>query len=157
MKTSPLPGRLVIWALAFSLGLLADLTPAGEPEDLPVLEAGLRAAETTFAQTMADRDLAAFSSHLAEETVFFGRDTILRGRPAVVAAWARHFEHAAAPFSWKPEVVAVLNSGELGMTSGPVYDPGGRRIGTFNSVWRRTNVGVWEIVFDRGCPPCSNP
>jgi len=116
------------------------------------LETELRAAETAFARTMADRDLEAFKSFLAEETVFFSGNQTLRGPDEVAAAWARFFEGEAAPFSWGPEAVAVLESGTLGFSSGPVLSPEGERIGTFNSVWRRLGEGKWEIVFDRGCP-----
>jgi hypothetical protein len=49
-------------------------------------------------------------------------------------------------------VVSVLDSGSLGLTSGPVFDPEGNQIGTFNSIWRLNADGVWKIVFDRGCP-----
>jgi ketosteroid isomerase-like protein len=112
----------------------------------------VQAAESSFASTMAHRDLAAFTSYLAEETVFFGRRGALRGKDAVVADWTRFFDGPAAPFSWRPEVVEVLDSGTLGLTSGPVFDPDGKRIGTFNSVWRREADGRWKIVFDKGCP-----
>jgi ketosteroid isomerase-like protein len=117
----------------------------------------LRATEEAFAKTMADRDHAAFVSFLAEEAVFFGRRSELRGRDAVAAAWKPLFEGAAAPFSWQPEVATVLDSGTLGLTAGPVFAPDGKRIGTFNSVWRRTSDGSWKIVFDRGCPDCECP
>jgi len=127
---------------------------AGEKPDLSKLHDELRAAETAFAKTMADRDHAAFAAFLAEETVFFGRAEI-RGKQAVAEAWARFYEGADAPFSWQPEWAAVLDSGNLGFTSGPVFDPAGKRIGTFNSVWRREADGSWKIVFDRGCPPCA--
>jgi len=112
----------------------------------------LGAVETAFAATMANRDLDAFSSFLDEETVFFAGPTELRGAAAVTAAWAPFFEGEAAPFSWEPEAVSVLDSGSLGLTSGPVFDPEGNRIGTFNSIWRLDAEGVWKIVFDRGCP-----
>ena len=121
------------------------------------LAAQLRAAEEAFAKTMADRDHQAFVSFLAEEAVFFGRNGELRGRDAVAAAWKPLFEGAAAPFSWQPEVAAVLDSGSLGLTSGPVFAPDGKRIGTFNSVWRSSPDGSWKIVFDRGCPDCECP
>jgi hypothetical protein len=49
----------------------------------------------------------------------------------------------------------VLDSGRLGITSGPVWDPSHNRIGTFNSVWRREDDGRWRIIFDIGCPPCA--
>ena len=115
----------------------------------------VRKAESGFARSMADRDYAAFASFLAPEAVFFGGQGVLRGKEAVAAGWKAFFEKPQAPFSWAPAEVEVLDSGTLGMTSGPVYDPGGQRIGTFNSVWRRAKDGTWKIVFDKGCPPCD--
>jgi ketosteroid isomerase-like protein len=113
---------------------------------------GLGAVESAFAATMADRDLEAFVGFLDAETVFFSGPTELRGAEAVKKAWAPFFEGEAAPFSWRPEMASVLDSGSLGLTSGPVFDPEGNRIGTFNSIWRLNTDGVWKIVFDRGCP-----
>ena len=78
-------------------------------------------------------------------------------KAAVVAGWAPYFEGPRAPFSWAPEQVEVLGSGSLALSSGPVRDPEGRRIGTYNSVWRRESDGRWRIVFDKGCPPCDSP
>jgi ketosteroid isomerase-like protein len=101
---------------------------------------------------MADRDLEAFVGFLDAETVFFAGPTELRGAEAVKEAWVPFFEGEAAPFSWRPEVASVLDSGSLGLTSGPVFDPEGNRIGTLNSIWRLNADGVWKIVFDRGCP-----
>ena len=75
----------------------------------------------------------------------------------MAAAWKPLFEGPDAPFSWAPDAVAVLDSGRLGLNSGAVRDPQGKAIGTFNSVWRRLPGGGWEIVFDRGCPPCGGP
>jgi ketosteroid isomerase-like protein len=115
----------------------------------------VRAAETAFAKSMADRNPAAFAALIADEAVFFGGKGVNRGKPAVVADWTRFFNDAAAPFSWSPAEVEVLASGNLGFTSGPVLDPKGNRIGTFNSVWQRQSDGTWKIVFDKGCPPCE--
>jgi ketosteroid isomerase-like protein len=115
----------------------------------------VRAAETAFAQSMADRNAANFAALIADEAVFFGGKGVLRGKAAVVADWKRFFDGPSAPFSWKPAEVEVLTSGTLGYTSGPVYDPKGARIGTFNSVWQRQPDGAWKIIFDKGCPPCE--
>ena len=35
--------------------------------------------------------------------------------------------------------------------TGPVFDPHGRCIGRFTSIWRREAAG-WRIVFDKGGP-----
>ncbi len=133
-----------------SMAALAAI--ADDTTSIADLEEEVRATETAFARSMADRDLAAFTNFLDEETVFFNGDTGLRGRDAVGAAWSGYFEGEHAPFSWAPEAVAVLESGTLGLSSGPVLDPEGNRIGTFNSVWRRNADGEWKVVFDRGCP-----
>jgi len=120
------------------------------------LASEVRAAELAFAATMAERDLEAFVSHLSSEAVFFtGR--VLRGAKEIAAAWSPFFEGAMAPFSWEPEQVEVLDSGTLALSSGPVHDPEGNRIGTFNSVWRLDSDGRWRVVFDKGCPPCDCP
>jgi len=116
--------------------------------------ADVKAAETAFAATMADRDVEAFGSFVAEEAVFF-TGQVLRGAPAILDAWSKYFEGEEAPFSWAPESVEVLDSGTLALSSGPVLDPEGNRIGTFNSVWRLEPDGRWRVVFDKGCPPCD--
>jgi len=115
----------------------------------------VRKTETAFAKTMADRDHAAFVRFLADDTVWLGR-TVLRGRQQVADAWKRLYEGKEAPFSWEPERVEVNDSGTLGISTGPVRDPGGKRVGTYNSIWRRGPDG-WKIIFDDGCPPCDCP
>jgi len=137
------------------VAVLAAATGAAAQETAELAEQ-VRATEVAFARTMTDRDLAAFTAFLADDTVFFGSGNArLRGKAAVAAAWARYFEGPAAPFSWSPEAVEVLESGGLAFSSGAVRGPAGERTGTFNSVWRRERDGRWRIVFDRGCPPCE--
>src|SRR4051812_21375619 len=76
------------------------------------------ATERAFAKTMADRDLKAFGSFIPEDTVFFAGAKPLRGKEEVLAFWARFYSQPKAPFSWEPKVVEVLDSGELGLSSG---------------------------------------
>jgi len=147
---------LVAAALILTLGLPGAVI-AGENLGEGELATDLRATEEAFARTMADRDHRAFVSFLAEDTVFFGRLGEIRGREAVAAAWRPLYEGPEAPFSWQPESATVLDSGTLGLTSGPIFAPDGSRIGTFNSVWRREPDGTWKVVFDRGCPACECP
>jgi ketosteroid isomerase-like protein len=140
---------LLISSLAV-VPVLADTTP-----DTAKLQDELRATETAFAKTMADRDHAAFATFIADEAVFFGRKE-LRGKPAIVEAWKSLYEGKEAPFSWRPETVSVLDSGTLGLSSGPVLGPDGKQTGTYSSIWRRKADGKWEIIFDKGCPYCAD-
>ena len=144
--------KLFIACTAFAL--TTSFVPSGAQQDVSALAVQVSAVERAFAKTMADRDHAAFVSFLAEETVFMPDGQALRGKPAVAAAWKRFYEGPQAPFSWEPDRVEVLDSGALAMSSGPVRDPQGNRVGAFNSVWRR-EAGGWKIVFDKGCPRCE--
>jgi ketosteroid isomerase-like protein len=157
--TSPLGGEemsscsrvLRSWGAAILVSAAPLVWGDAPPASPETASDELRAVETAFADTMAARDHEAFVAFLDEEAVFFNGDKELRGRRAVADAWAPYFDGEKAPFAWRPEVVSVLSSGGLGLTSGPVLDPEGNRIGTFNSIWRRTTDGSWKIVFDRGC------
>jgi ketosteroid isomerase-like protein len=104
---------------------------------------------------MANRDHDAFVTFLSEETVFFSGDSELRGREAVAALWKEYFTEAEAPFSWEPETVAVLDSGKLALSTGPVRDPAGQQVAIFTSIWRQEAPGVWRIVFDKGARYCE--
>jgi ketosteroid isomerase-like protein len=138
------------------LALLASPTVArSQAQSRPALAHQVFAAESAFARTLAARDSQAFATFVAPDAIFISRGGALHGRAAVAAGWQSYFEGPAAPFSWAPEVVEVLESGTLALSSGPVRDPGGRQIGTFNSIWRRDSDGQWRVVFDKGCPACE--
>jgi len=143
-------------AIRLVLALAACAPSLAAAESLDALAAKVRARETAFAKTMADRDHAAFATFVSEEAVFSGR-TVLRGREAVAAGWKPYFEGARAPFSWAPDRVEVLSSGTLALSTGPVFDPEGKRSGTFTSTWRLEKDGEWRVVLDSGCPPCKCP
>ena len=119
------------------------------------LQEQVRKTETAFAKTMADRDPKAFAGFLAAETIFMSGGRATRGAQQVIERWKGFFAGPQAPFSWEPEFVEVLDSGTLALSSGPVRDPSGKRVGTFNSVWRREKSGEWKIVLDNGCPACN--
>lgn len=51
---------------------------------------------------------------------------------------------------WHPDVVEVLDSGELALSSGPVRLASGAEAGRFNSIWRKDADGQWRVVFDKG-------
>jgi ketosteroid isomerase-like protein len=136
---------------------LIGVGPASLPTqaNLATLADQVRDTERAFAKTMADRDHAAFISFLSDEAVFMSEGEALRGKAAIASGWKRFDDGPRAPFSWDPDRVEVLDSGALALSSGPVRDPNGKRVGTFNSIWRREPGGAWKIVFDKGCPPCD--
>ena len=148
-------GRRVgpVGRIAVAFGVATGSAAAGTNDEL---REQVRQAETAFAKTMADRDHAAFVRFLADDTIWLGRG-VMRGKTAVAEGWKRYYEGKEAPFSWEPERVEVNDSGTLGISTGPVRDPAGKRIGTFNSIWRRGADGTWTIIFDNGCPPCDCP
>lgn len=130
---------------------VAGASPGHAAPANATLQETVRRTEQAFAKTMADRDHVAFQSFLAEETIFWGAKGPTRGKAAVAASWKRLYEGKEAPFSWSPETVEVLDSGTLALSSGPVLDAAGKRVGTFNSVWRLEKDGKWRVIFDKGC------
>ena len=120
--------------------------------DTAKLAQEVRATEIAFAKAFADRKLDDFIAFVSDDAVFVGNN-VSRGKAGVRDAWKKMFE-GAAPFSWQPDKVEVTASGVLGLSSGPVFDPSGKRFGTFNSTWRLEN-GKWRIVLDIGCPSCE--
>ena len=146
-------GRL---AMVLAMTLVAALSGSVRTQvNVETLAARVRETERAFAQTMADRNHDAFISFLADDAVFLGPKTTLRGKQAVAEGWKRFYDGSPPPFSWEPERVEVLDSGTLAVSTGPVRDSQGKRIGTFNSVWRREPGGSWKVVLDSGCPPCE--
>jgi ketosteroid isomerase-like protein len=156
----PTPSRSHSMTRAVLVSLAAALLPATLPAQAPpaaltALTRQVFVAESSFAATMAQRDSVAFARFVATDAVFFGEKTVQRGKAAVVQGWSRFFAGPDAPFSWRPEKVEVLDSGGLALSTGPVLDPQGHQIGTFNSIWRRESDGTWRVVFDKGCPVCN--
>ena len=142
---------------AACLGLFMACSAVAQQPDLAMLSQQVEDTERAFAKTMADRDVAAFASFLSPETVFFSGLTPLRGKQRVTEAWKTYFDGPEAPFSWEPEVVAVLESGTLALSSGPVRDAAGNRVATFSSIWRLEADGEWRIIFDKGSRDCPAP
>lgn len=145
---------LLLRAVVLAGGLAAGAGTLRAADSNTALVEQVRAAETAFARSMAERDLKAFGSFVAVDAVFIGAD-VLRGRDAVVAGWQRYFDGATAPFSWSPQQVEVLAGGTLAFSTGPVLNTQGERIGTFKSTWRRDRDGHWRVAIDSGCPACN--
>jgi ketosteroid isomerase-like protein len=118
--------------------------------DVVEVAAEVEAREIAFAATMADRDLESFLTFLSPEAIFFNGGELLRGPDEILQAWGPLFDGPTAPFSWHPDMVEVLESGGLALSSGPVVGATGEEIGRFNSIWRKDQDKQWRIVFDKG-------
>lgn len=129
--------------------------PPPQRVDMTTLTKQVGDAERGFAKTMADRNFAAFQSFLSDEAVFFVGPNPLRGKAVVAENWKKFYEKPDAPFSWAPEIVQVVDSGTLALTTGPVKDPSGKHFANFQSIWRQESPGVWKIVFDKGERICD--
>ncbi len=144
------------WLVSLILVVLVTVAVMAETQGDEIdLEEQVAAVERAFAQSMADRDHAAFVSFLSDEAVFVSGTKTRRGRKAVAAHWQAYFEGVEAPFSWEPKTVSVLDSGTLALSTGPVWNAAGRRTSTYTSIWRQEEPGVWRIIFDQGNKCCA--
>jgi ketosteroid isomerase-like protein len=139
-------------ALVVLLAAVAGCAPTPSALDARSAADEVTRVERAFAKSMADRDLEAFMALVSADAVFFSGPTPLHGKAEVREWWARYFEGAEAPFSWDPDAVEALASGDLALSTGPVRDPSGKAVARYLSIWRREPPGVWRIVFDRGGP-----
>jgi ketosteroid isomerase-like protein len=146
-----------ISCLITALSVVSACATGGPPQRASVVgaEEAVRSIELAFAKTMADRDFDAFVSHLSRDAVFFDDRKIQHGAAEVSAAWKPLFSDAKAPFSWAPDHVEVLASGDLALSTGPVI-VNDQVVGRFNSIWRLEAPHTWRIVFDKGEPVCAN-
>lgn len=120
----------------------------------PTAQQQVFATETAFAKSMADRDFSVFVRFLSRDAVFFSSSGVERGVTQIAEAWQPLFKDKLAPFSWAPDAVEVLPSGDLALSTGVVV-VNGKIVGRFNSVWRREGPKTWRIVFDKGERVCT--
>lgn len=144
----------VILLTVMLLGSVCSGVLAKPPE---ATQESLKASETAFAKTMADRDFKAFASFVDENAVFINGGNPLRGKPAVLAHWEKFFKEPQAPFAWKPVIGEVSVANGLGYTEGPVTDANGKVVTTFFTTWKVQPDGSWRVVFDNGHDVCNCP
>ncbi len=147
------PALLACTLSLFALDTFAATLPT--EADLMAAAAEVRATETAFAKTMADRKFDRFGEFVADDAVFNGR-TMQIGRAAVMQAWKMFFDSPKAPFSWAPDATAPTADGRHAISTGLVHDKDGKLTGRYTSIWRKDPDGHWRIVADQGvgvdCP-----
>jgi ketosteroid isomerase-like protein len=127
-----------------------------EKPHTPTVKEQVLAAELAFAKTFSDRDFSAFARFLSRDAIFFSQSGVERGPAQIAAVWEPLFKDNVAPFSWTPDAVEVLGSGDLALSTGVVL-VGGKVVGRFNSVWRLEAGHTWRVVFDKGEQICATP
>jgi len=139
--------------------ILTELACAPGPSDTAIFEQEVRQAEIDFDRAAADGDVDRFADLVAEDAVFFGA-TKLEGREAVVAAWQPFLaKNPALSLRWSPTDIEVSSSGDLGVSRGgyrltQIAEDGSVSVGvgTFVTVWKRSEDGKWRAILDIGTP-----
>src|SRR5471032_505652 len=149
--------RPALLACALTLSALdAFAAPLPSQADLAAIVTEVKAAETAFAKTMADRRLDQFTDFVAEDAVFVGGAMTI-GRASVVEKWSAFFKGAQAPFSWSPDAAAVAADGRTAVSTGLARAPDGKIISRFTSIWRKDADGHWRVIADQGVDACECP
>jgi ketosteroid isomerase-like protein len=136
--------------------LTGHAAPLPTAPELAAIANDVKAAETAFAKTMADRRIDRFGDYVAADAVFNG-STMQVGHAAVIAAWSAFFKGPQAPFSWAPDAVAVAADGRTAVSTGPVRTPDGKMVSRFTSIWRKDADGRWRVIADQGVDACECP
>src|SRR5205085_2155532 len=106
---------LIVLPAVILLGAAAPDAPSGAGPDA----ASLRAAENAFAPSVREQNRGQCGAAVADDAIFVSGNEVLRGKAAIVEAWAGLFAPEAPPMDWHPEVAEVQSGGALGMTRGP--------------------------------------
>src|SRR4051794_4400500 len=123
----------------FASLLLCTLSAAtAAAHDLARLADEVRATEIAFARSLAERDVKKFVSMIAPDSIWLA-DKPLRGPDEILTRWQKFFD-GPQPFTWSPETVEVQAGGKLALSTGPVINAEGKRIGTYTSIWRRESA-----------------
>lgn len=115
----------------------------------------VRNVEIAFAKAFADQNAAKFFSYVADDATFLAARVTLVGKSEIVRRWTPFFSEKVAPFTWHPERVYVNAAGNIGLSTGPVFDKDGNQAGIYSSIWQKNANGEWKILFDG--PGSSSP
>jgi ketosteroid isomerase-like protein len=148
---------------ALPLALLATACAATPPPaSSEALRASLTQAELDFAAATAARGVDGWVNAFAPDGMSLdAKGTVVRGHAAIREAMTPVL--AKVKIVWKPTVVDVAPSGEMGFTYG-LYQvlapdaagkPSVASHGAYMTVWRRQADGSWKVVADMGSKDTS--
>ena len=145
------------YCLIVTASLLAAATAAADLAD------DVRCREIGFSQSVENQDIHAFRSFIDADARFVGAG-VLRGVDQIAEGWSVFFKPGLPTITWRPQIVEVLEDGNLALSRGlylsTAANADGDTVeswGTFNSIWRLNDDGVWRVVFDAGSPANGDP
>jgi ketosteroid isomerase-like protein len=117
--------------------------------------AELLKADRDFFAAVKARKLEGWMEFMSEETTLF-RDKPYTGLQAIRANVAGDFNDPTFSLTWDPETAVLLESGQMGYTSGhyvvsgtdngKAYKSGGQYI----TIWKKQKDGSWKVLWDGG-------
>ncbi len=120
-------------------------------------EAAIVTADENFNKAVAEKNRATFLSFIADNAVFVGEESEMRGRDAIMKGWDAFFQKDGPTLEWQPTGAEVLVGGDVGHTVGRwvrrARGADGRTVqttGQYLTVWRKQRDGVWKVVYDIG-------
>ena len=145
------------YRLIVAASLLAAATAAADLAD------DVRCREIGFSQSVENQDIDAFRSFIDADARFVGSG-VLRGIDQIAEGWSVFFKPGLPTIKWRPQIVEVLEDGNLALSRGlyisTAANADGDTVeswGTFNSIWRLNDDGAWRVVFDAGSPANGDP
>ncbi|HEY4303438.1 MAG TPA: DUF4440 domain-containing protein [Gemmatimonadaceae bacterium] len=133
------------------------------PKPLAEARTSLRSADSSFSDLSYRMGTGyAFSNTVAEDGVIFGAPDLRIGPRAIREGFALQTESSS--LTWKPELVEIAVSRDIGYTIGEYVSTGRgpsgaavQRFGKYLTVWRRQRDGHWLFVADGGNPSPTPP
>ena len=123
----------------------------------------VRCREVGFSKSAEARDAVSFKSFIDFDARFVG-NSVSRGPSSITEAWSVFLTNGGPAIKWRPQFVELLEDESLALTRGPyrmiTTDENGvetEHWGTFNSIWRLNDDGVWRVVFDAGNAAAEAP
>jgi ketosteroid isomerase-like protein len=120
----------------------------------------IKQADRDFAAAFGARDVARFTTFLADEVRFSsGAGTWLEGKAAVVERWGGMMKNPNLTLTWEPRLATVSPDGKLGYTSGRSEwklkkEDGTTAVshGMYVTIWQKEKDGRWRVILDIGQP-----
>lgn len=146
--------KLAIWAFMI-LSLTLSCKKGKDLDSIEKARAEIRNAEIAFAKLAGEKGLKeAFVTFASDEAVLLRGKNLIKGKKAI-AEFFENQTYQNVRLKWRPDVIEVSASGDLGYTYGPYLfqatDEAGITVedrGVFHTVWRKEPDGKWRYVWD---------